>query len=40
MHPELRFKLERIAHNEDRTLTNLINMALKRYVDMYEGVKK
>lgn len=40
MTPELRFQLERIAHNEDRTLTNLINMALKRYVDMYDGVKK
>lgn len=38
--PELKFQLERIAHNEDRTLTNLINIALKRYVDMYEGEKK
>ena len=38
--PNLRFQLERIAHNEDRTLTNLINMALKRYVDVYEGAKK
>jgi hypothetical protein len=40
MTPELRFQLERIAHNEDRTLSNLINMALKRYVDVYNGVKK
>ena len=40
MTPELRFQLEKIAHNEDRTLTNLINMALKRYVDMYNGEKK
>ena len=40
MTPELRFELEKIAYNEDRTLTNLINMALKRYVDMYNGVKK
>lgn len=40
MTPELRFQLERIAHNEDRTLTNLINMALKRYVDIYNGEKK
>ena len=40
MTPELRFQLERIAHNEDRTLTNLINMALKRYVDVYNGEKK
>lgn len=38
--PSLKFQLERIAHNEDRTLTNLINMALKRYVDVYNGVKK
>lgn len=38
--PELRFQLERIAHNEDRTLTNLINMALKRYIEMYDGQKK
>ena len=35
-----RIELEKIAYNEDRTLTNLINMALKRYVDMYNGVKK
>lgn len=40
MSPELRFQLEKIAHNEDRTLTNLINMALKRYVDVYNGAKK
>lgn len=40
MTPELRFQLEKIAHNEDRTLTNLINIALKRYVDVYNGVKK
>jgi predicted transcriptional regulator len=39
MTPELRFQLERIAHNEDRTLTNLINMALKRYIDVYNGQK-
>lgn len=38
--PSLKFQLERIAHNEDRTLSNLINMALKRYVDVYNGVKK
>lgn len=39
MTPELKFALEKIAHNEDRTLTNLINMALKRYVDIYNGKK-
>jgi len=38
--PSLKFQLERIARNEDRTLTNLINMALKRYVDVYNGAKK
>lgn len=37
--PELKFQLDKIAHNEDRTLTNLITVALKRYVDMYNGQK-
>ena len=37
----LRLELEKIAKKEDRTVTNLINMALKRYIDMYNGeVKK
>lgn len=36
---EIRLKLERIAEKEDRTVTNLINMALKRYIEMYEGKK-
>lgn len=40
MTPELRFQLERIAHNESRTLSNVMNIALKRYVEMYEGQKK
>ena len=36
-----RLELERIAKKEDRTVTNLINMALKRYIEMYNcGVKK
>lgn len=35
-----RLELERIAKKEDRTVTNLINMALKRYIDMYNGEKK
>ena len=37
---EQRIELERIAKKEDRTATNLINMALKRYIEMYNGVKK
>lgn len=35
-----RLELERIAKKEDRTVTNLINMALKRYIDLYNGTKK
>lgn len=39
--PTLKFQLERIAHNESRTLSNVMNIALQRYVDMYNGeVKK
>lgn len=34
-----RLELERIAKQEDRTVTNLINMALKRYIEMYNGEK-
>ena len=37
---ETRLQLEKIAQKEDRTVTNLINMALKRYIDMYNGEKK
>ena len=37
---EQRLELERIAQKEERTVTNLINLALKRYIDMYNGVKK
>lgn len=37
---EQRLELEKIAKQEDRTVTNLINMALKRYIDMYNGAKK
>jgi predicted transcriptional regulator len=37
---ELRLELERIAQKEDRTITNLINMALKRYIEIYNGEKK
>ena len=37
---ETRLALEKIAAREDRTITNLINMALKRYIEMYNGEKK
>ena len=37
---DLRLELEKIAKKEDRTVTNLINTALKRYIEMYNGVKK
>ena len=40
MSVDQRLELERIAKLEDRTVTNLINMAIKRYIEMYEGVKK
>jgi hypothetical protein len=40
MPAEQRIELERIAQKEDRTVTNLINIALKRYIEMYNGVKK
>ena len=39
MSVDQRIELERIAKNEDRTVTNLINMALKRYIEMYNGEK-
>ena len=40
MPAERRIELERIAQKEDRTVTNLINLAIKRYIEMYNGVKK
>ena len=40
MSVDQRLELERIAKKEDRTVTNLINMALKRYIDLYNGNKK
>ena len=40
MPAEQRIELEKIAQKEDRTVTNLINMALKRYIEMYNGAKK
>lgn len=35
-----RLELEKIANKEDRTVTNLINMVLKNYIERYNGVKK
>ena len=32
-----RLELERIAQKEDRTVTNLINIAIKRYIEFYNG---
>lgn len=40
MSVDQRLALEKIAAKEDRTITNLINVAIKRYIEMYEGVKK
>jgi hypothetical protein len=37
---DLRLELEKISKKEDRTVTNLINMALKRYIEMYNGDEK
>ena len=38
--PSLKFQLEKISVNEDRTLSNVMNIALKKYVDeYYNGVK-
>lgn len=35
-----RLSLEKIAKKENRTITNLINMVLQRYIEEYENVKK
>lgn len=38
---DTRLALEKIATKEDRTITNLINRAIKMYIEMYnDGVKK
>lgn len=37
---EQRLQLEKIAKQEDRTVTNLINMVLKNYIERYNGIKK
>lgn len=35
-----RFQLECIAKKEDRTVTNLINIVLKKYIEEYNKAKK
>lgn len=35
-----RFQLEQIATKESRTVTNLINMVLKKYIEEYNGAKR
>ena len=35
-----RLELEKIAKKEDRTVTNLINRAIKLYIDMYNNCEK
>lgn len=40
MSVDQRLELEKIAKKEDRTITNLINVAIKRYIEMYNGEKK
>ena len=37
---EQKFALEKIAHCQERTLTNLINVALKQYIEEWETLKK
>lgn len=37
---EQKFALEKIAHCQDRTLTNLINVVLKQYIEEWEEAKK
>jgi hypothetical protein len=36
----LRLELEKISKKEDRTITNLINMSIKRYIEMYNNEAK
>ena len=37
---EQRLALEKISKNEQRTVTNLINMVLNRYIEEYNAQKK
>lgn len=40
MQASQRFQLEQIAVKESRTVTNLINMVLKEYIDNYNNKTK
>ena len=40
MSVDQRLALEKIAAKEDRTITKIINVAIKRYIEMYHGQKK
>ena len=40
MHASQRIEIEKISQKEGRTVTNLINMVLKKYIEEYNGVKK
>lgn len=40
MSVDTRLELEKIAAKEDRTVTNVINLAIKRYIEIYNGQKK
>lgn len=40
MQIETRFQLAQIAAKENRTVTNLINMVLKQYIEDYSKAKK
>lgn len=40
MSVDTRLELEKIAANESRTVTNVINLAIKRYIEMYNGDAK
>lgn len=35
-----RIELEQIANKQSRTVTNLINMVLKQYIEEYKSAKK
>ena len=39
MPAEYRLELEKISAKEDRTITNLINVAIKTYITMYNAQK-
>lgn len=39
MPSDQKFALDKIAYNEGRTVTNLINVVLKNYIERYNGKK-